>query len=81
MAQNQETNLADTGIRESNTPVWDGYSGEMYPYLEHKRGTKTRRLQDTMPAFSSFLRAFRPRQFFPLTNRRSNVNITPNNET
>ena len=41
MAQNEE-NQAETGTQSaaSATPVWDGYSGEMYPFLSIKEEQK-----------------------------------------
>jgi len=40
MAQKQEKSPAGTGTQQSNTPVWDGYSGEMLPFLNLKEEQK-----------------------------------------
>ena len=40
MAQGKETNPANAGTGHSYTPVWDGYGGEMYPFLNIKEEQK-----------------------------------------
>ena len=40
MAQEKEINPANAGTGHSHTPVWDGYGGEMYPFLNIKEEQK-----------------------------------------